>query len=308
MQAVTERSRTTSIHPETRLGMVELTVADLDRQVDFYQRVVGLRLHRRGDGWASLGAGGEDLLRLVERAGARRVRGTTGLYHVAIRLPARRDLARVIARLLGLGHPNYPTDHVMTETTYLDDPEGNGIEIYVDTPEDGRWSFDDGTFAAWDAEGNPRSGRDPLDLDLLLRELRPGDVLAEPLPGATRIGHVHLHVADLAASVRFYHEVLGFDLMGIADRWGMAFVSAGGYHHHIGLNTWVGEGAPPPPEGSLGLRHFTIVAPDAAEVERLRERLTEAGIGIETTDQGLLLRDPSRNGLLVRSAEVARAP
>ena len=291
--------KTTSIHPRTRLGPVELTVASLDRQIPFYQDYLGLRLRQRQPGQAELGVGGETLLRLIELPAARRVRGTTGLYHFAVLVPSRRDLARVIARLLSRQYPNYPTDHLMTETTYLDDLEGNGIEVYTDTPEDGTFSFAGGRFEARDAQGNLRSGRDPLDLDELFRHLSPSDDLNERLPSATVIGHVHLHVADLAEAVRFYHDGLGFDTMGLAPAFQAAFLSAGGYHHHVGVNTWLGEGAPPPPAGGLGLRHFTVIVPDQAEVDRLRERLRLQDAETAAQDGGFLSHDPSGNGVLV---------
>ena len=291
--------KTTSIHPRTRLGPVELTVASLDRQIPFYQDYLGLRLRQRQPGQAELGVGGETLLRLIELPAARRVRGTTGLYHFAVLVPSRPELARLIARLIRHGHPNYPTDHLMTETTYLDDLEGNGIEVYTDTPEDGTFSFAGGRFEARDAQGNLRSGRDPLDLDELFRHLSPSDDLNERLPSATVIGHVHLHVADLAEAVGFYHDGLGFDTMGLAPAFQAAFLSAGGYHHHVGVNTWLGEGAPPPPAGGLGLRHFTVIVPDQAEVDRLRERLRLQDAETAAQDGGFLSHDPSGNGVLV---------
>ncbi len=291
-----------SIHPATRLGHVSLTVADLNRQLSFYQEVLGLKLHWRQESRAGLGAGGEDLLRLTEVSGARRVPRTTGLYHFAVLFPSTRELARVLARLIARRYPNAPTDHLMTETTYLDDPEGNGIELYADTPERGRWFMDGGTFFARDRQGNPHSGREPLDVEALLRELRPGDALDSPVPEQTKIGHIHLHVADLDAAVRFYHGVLGFDLQGNARAIGMAFVSAGGYHHHIGLNTWVGEGAPPPPPDALGLRFFTVVLPSREALDGVTVRVHEGGIAHEHTPDGVLVRDPSHNGVVLTVA------
>jgi len=291
--------KTASIHPRTRLGPVELTAANLDRLVPFYQDLLGLRQQLREAGRAELGAGGETLLRLIERPQARRVRGTTGLYHLAVLVPSRRELARVIARLIERGYPTYPTDHLMTETTYLDDLEGNGIEVYTDTPEDGTFSFAGGRFEARDAQGNLRSGRDPLDLDELFRHLSPSQDLNAPLPLETKIGHVHLHVADLAEAVHFYHNGLGFDTMGLAPAFQAAFLSAGGYHHHVGVNTWLGEGAPPPPAGSLGLSHFTVVVPDQAEVDRLRESLRSRGAAPAAHDGGFVTHDPSGNGVVV---------
>jgi len=290
---------TTSIDPRTRLGPVELTVAGLDRLIAFYQDYLGLRLQRRDSGTAELGTGAEPLLRLVERPEARRLRGTTGLYHFAVLVPSRRELARLIARLFRLGYPNSPTDHLMTETTYLDDPEGNGIEVYTDTPEDGTFGFAGGRFEAVDAQGRARSGRDPLDLEELFRHLRPDDDLGAPMPLPTKIGHVHLHVAGLDEAVRFYHEGLGFDVMGRAPAFQAAFLSAGGYHHHLGVNTWQGEGAPTPPADALGLRHFTVVVPDAAEVERVRLRLQAQEVEVSGREGALLARDPSGNGVWV---------
>ena len=297
METVTETgmSAMSSIDPRTRLGPVELTVDGLDRLIPFYQEALGLRLHRRGDGQAELGVGGEALLRLVEQPGAARVRGTTGLYHFAVLVPTRRELARVIGRLFSRRYPNYPTDHLQTETTYLDDPEGNGIEVYADTPEDGTFVFREGRFEARDAQGRPSSGREPLDLDELFRHLAPSDDLEAPLPSETKIGHIHLHVRDLAEAVAFYHDGLGFDVMGMAPAFRAAFLSAGGYHHHIGVNTWQGEGAPPPPAGAAGLRAFTVVVPDAGELERIRRRLRARSIDVSDAAGGFRTQDPSGN-------------
>src|SRR3990172_1794484 len=163
------------IHPATRPGHVSLSVADLDRQVEFYREVVGLKLHWRNGATAGLGVGNDDLLRLTEIRSARRYRGTTGLYHFAILLPNRRGLARAIGRLFSLRYPNYPTDHIMTKTTYLDDPAGNNIELYADTPEDGTFAVVNGVPVAQHANGVPSDGREPLDVEALFRELTPED-------------------------------------------------------------------------------------------------------------------------------------
>ena len=288
-----------SIHPATRIGHVHLTVADLDRQVEFYQEVIGLKLHSREGATAGLGVGKEDLLRLTEVRGARRYRGTTGLYHFAILLPNRRELARAIGRLFSLRYPNSPTDHVMTKTTYLDDPEGNNIELYADTPEDGTFGVVNGVPVARHANGAPSDGREPLDVEVLFRELTTQDRLDEPMPQDTKMGHVHLYVADLDKSMRFYHDLLGFDNMGLARSFRMGMVSAGGYHHHIGFNTWVGEGAPPPPPDALGMRYFTVVLPSETELDHVAERVQQAGIATEQTEAGILVRDPSQNGLML---------
>jgi catechol 2,3-dioxygenase len=288
---------TREIHPATRLGALHLTVASLDRQTAFYQQALGLHLHWQAEGKAGLGAGGEDLLVLTEMPEARRAPRTTGLYHFAILLPNRRELARAIVRLAQLKVPQSPTDHVMTETTYLADPEGNGIELYADTPEDGFFGEENGQMVCRDKNGVLRSGRDPLDIDELLTHLQPDDRFDTPVDPATKMGHIHLHVAQTEPAMHFYRDVLGFGKQ-IEDAM-MGFVSAGGYHHHIGFNTWVGRGAPPPPPGSLGLRYYTVVLPEQAELERLEAQLEAAGAAIERRPDGLLVADPSQNHLLL---------
>ncbi len=290
-----------SIHPATRLGHVSLTVANLDRQVEFYRELIGLKLHWREGAVAGLGVGNEDLLRLTEVRGARRVRGTTGLYHFAILLPDLRELARALGRLFALRCPNSPTDHIMTKTTYLDDPEGNNIELYTESPEDGTMAVVNGVPEARRADGTLSDGREPLDVEALFRELTPDDRLAlrEPMPPDTKMGHFHLYVADLDKSMHFYHDVLGFDHMGMARSFRMGMVSAGGYHHHIGFNTWVGEGAPPPPPEALGMRYFSFVLPSKTELEHVVDRIQQAGLATERSEAGIFVRDPSQNALLL---------
>ena len=295
-----------SIHPATSIGYVSLKVASLENQIAFYQQVLGLQLHWREENKAGLGAGGADLLQLIEEPSARKYQRVTGLYHFAVLFPDRRELARAVARLFALKYPNYPTDHIMTKSTYLDDPEGNGIELYTESPEDGVWKMRNGTFEARRADGMPSNGREPLDLDALFSHLKEDDRLDLPIPPETRMGHVHLHVRNLDEAVSFYHGVLGFDVMGVAKRFGMAFVSAGGYHHHIGLNTWQGEGAPPPPADAVGLRYFSVELPNQQALDEVIGRVEKAGIPCNQTDAGFLVHDPSQNGVILtlRSASV----
>ena len=290
-----------SIHPKTHIGHVSLTVHDLDRQIEFYEKVVGLQVLERADKSASLGAGKQELLRLTQLDEAGHRRGTTGLYHFAILLPDRRELARAIGRLFALHYRNYPTDHIMTKTTYLDDLEGNGIELYAESPEDGTWSLANGEYITRRADGSLSDGREPLDVEALLTHLQEGDRLDAPMPPATKVGHVHLHVRNIAEAVDFYHGLIGFDVMGVAKAFRMGFVSAGGYHHHVGLNTWQGEGAPPPAPNSLGLRHFSVVLPDQTALEQVLQRVRESGLPTEQTGAGLLLHDPSQNGVVLSS-------
>jgi len=295
-----------SIHPATRMGHVSLTVANLENQIAFYTNVLGFKLHWREGNKAGLGAplgdlttGSADLLRLTEEPNLKKYRGVTGLYHFAILFPNRRELARAIARLYSLHYENYPTDHIMTKTTYLDDPEGNGIELYAESPEDGTWSMANGEYITRRADGSLSSGREPLDVDALFKHLNKEDRIDEPVPAETRVGHVHLHVRNVDEALDFYHGIIGFDVMGVAKSFRMGFVSAGGYHHHIGLNTWQGEDAPPPPADAVELRYFAVELPDQEALDQVIERIDTAGIPSNQTDDGLLLHDPSQNGVML---------
>ncbi len=284
---------TFSIHPNTTLGPVALTVADLARALRFYEDLLGLRALRRTDATVALGTTEAiPLLLLTENRAARpKPSRTTGLYHFAILLPRRTDLAQALRRLAQGRYPlQGAADHGVSEALYLADPDGNGIEIYIDRPR-----------AAWPRrDGQLQMVTDPLDVDGLLAELRDAEN-ENDLPAGTRIGHVHLHVGDLYQAEHFYCRVLGFDLV---QRYGPSalFVSAGGYHHHIGLNTWTGVGAPPPPPDAVGLRRFTIQLPDPAALSAVVERLQAADIPFEGDAEGVQLGDPAGNGLLLVAA------
>jgi catechol 2,3-dioxygenase len=280
-----------SIHPQTTLGYVHLTAADLDRSLTFYQQSLGFKLHRREGDTACLGAGGADLLALTERPGARRYAGRTGLYHFALLTPSRLELAHSLKRIaetrtLVQGF----ADHYVSEAIYLADPDGNGIEIYRDRPR-----------AEWrDEHGNFVMGTEPLDVDGVLSELNGHDEAWNGLDPATVLGHMHLHVRDIPEAQKFYCEVLGFDLM--ASLGSAAFVSAGGYHHHLGMNIWGTAGASPPPPESVGLRYFTAHLPDQTEVDKVLSRAREANAPIEEHPKGWLIRDPSQNALVLKAA------
>jgi catechol 2,3-dioxygenase len=290
-----------SIHPATTLGHVSLTVANLENQLLFYQQVLGFKLHWREGNKAGLGAGGVDLLLLNEVPNLKKYRGVTGLYHFAVLFPNRRELAIALARLYALKYRNHPTDHIMTKTTYLDDPEGNGIELYAESPEDGTWTMKDGKYETRRADGSWSDGREPLDVEALFKHLKEDDKLDVPVPPETKVGHIHLHVRDIPEALDFYHGIIGFDVMGHAKEFQMAFVSAGGYHHHIGLNTWQGAGAPPPPADAVGLRHFTVDFPDQQSLDEVIARVDAAGIPSNRTEDGILLHDPSQNGIVLRT-------
>ncbi|MBE0410602.1 MAG: VOC family protein [Anaerolineales bacterium] len=291
------------IHPQTRPGYVHLKVANLETQLPFYQRVLGLRLHWKDGNKAGLGAGEEDIVRLTQIPNGKRYRGVTGIYHFAILFPNRRQLARAISRLFTLNWPNYPTDHIMTKTTYLDDPEGNNIELYCESPEDGIFEVRAGEFYARHVDGRWSDGREPLDLKALFSDLSENDRMDEPVPPEVRMGHFHLYVSDLNETRRFYHDLLGFDDMGIAARFRMGMVSAGGYHHHIGFNTWQGEGAPPPPPDALGLMNISMVLPDRSAWDQLLVRIEEIKLPYQKVEEGIVLKDPSQNIVLFKVAD-----
>jgi len=287
------------IHPQTRPGHVHLKVAHLDRQLEFYQHTLGLQVNWHVGLQAGLGIAGRDLVRLTEIPNGKRYARVTGLYHFAILFPNRRELARAVARLFSLRWPNSPTDHVMTKTTYLDDPEGNTVELYCESPEDGIFIIDpQGDFYARHIDGRPSNGREPLDLEELFSHLNAEDRLDLPIPAETRLGHFHLFVSDLEQTRHFYHELLGFDEMGMSPAARMGMVSAGGYHHHIGYNTWQGEGAPPPPADALGLQEITFSIPDKSAWQDFLARLEEVQLPYRQTDTGIQLTDPSHNEVL----------
>ena len=288
-----------SIHPATQIGSLTLTVSNLELQTAFYQQALGFQLHWAKGNRVALGNGKKDLLHLIEQPGYKRYRQVTGLYHFAVLFPDQRELARVMARLFVLKYPNYPTDHILTKTTYLDDPEGNGIELYCESPEDGEWFMNETTFGARRTDGTLSDGREPLDVDLLFSNLEENPDINLPAPPETRIGHIHLHVRDVDEALDFYHSVIGFDVMGKAKAMQAAFVSAGGYHHHVGLNTWQGEGAPPSPPDALGLRHFAIELPEQSALDEVIARVDAADIPANKTEDGLLLYDPSQNGVVL---------
>ena len=278
------------IDPGTRIGAVHLTISDLRRSVLFYEAHLGFVVHRRDDRTAWLGPGGPDLLILSQCETAPRVRGTTGVYHFAILVPSRADLSRSLGRLVETDTVMQgAADHGVSEALYLADEDGNGIEIYRDRPR-----------AEWPVvAGRLRMGADPLDLDALLAEAGGADRGAG-LARGTVIGHVHLHVSRLADAEAFYVGLLGFELM---QQYGPSalFVSAGGYHHHIGLNTWAGVGAPPPPPGAIGLRHFVVTLPHEAAFAAVAERLRAAGVPSEPLEGGLLIHDPAKNAILLET-------
>lgn len=290
----------TSIAAGTQMGVVHLRVTDGSRASRFYQDVLGLTLLNHAGDAIRLGTGEAQLVVLHPGASRGVLKGTSGLYHLAIVLPSRMEFARVVGRLISIGYPHSPTDHLLTKSDYLWDPDGNGIEIYCETPEDGTWEFVDGGFISRTTDGRITSGRDPIDVPGLLSLLDPDNSLDERIPESSRMGHVHLHIHDLHEATRFYHKVIGFDVTGTAEAWGVSFVSAGGYHHHLGLNIWAGQGAPPSPPDAAGLVHFSIEVPAETDLHQLIARLESGGVPINPASEGILVRDPSGNPINIK--------
>ncbi|MBD0330539.1 MAG: VOC family protein [Thermoleophilia bacterium] len=278
-----------------RLGPAHLTVPHVDRSVGWYERALGLRVHRRDADRAELGSGrDEPVLVLHEDPVARPPGRHAGLYHYALLYPSREDLARAALRL---GETRTPiqgaSDHGTHEAIYLADVDGNGIELAADRPRE-RWPRGLGY----------QHGPAPLDLASLLAAAP----VAEPGPtvdDGLRVGHLHLHVGDIDQGLAFYGDVLGFEAQ--ANLASAAFVSAGGYHHHVGFNVWRGRGVGPPPAHTIGLRQWTVVLPSEGDVAAVRARMRAAGLPAEPVAGGFLARDPWENAVAFL-ADPAPAP
>jgi catechol 2,3-dioxygenase len=280
------------IPPDTAIGKVRLRVADIDDLAAFYERVIGLRAVERDGELVRLGPeGGEPLIELVPAPGAPAPPSfSTGLFHLAVLVPDGAELARSLRRVAEAGwRLTGASDHLVSEALYLQDPEGNGIEIYRDRPRE-QWNHDNGEL---------RMATLPLDLQSILDELESSEQDPNGMAPGTKIGHVHLRVADIPAAEGFYNGRLGLDVM-VRSYPGALFLAAGGYHHHLGLNTWQSAGAPPPPEGALGLDRYELVLPDDGAVDAAAERLGESG-DPERLEEGVLATDPSGNRVLLRA-------
>ncbi len=270
--------------PDTlRLGPVHLTVSHLDGSLAFYARALGLQLHDRDGEIATMGTGAEDLLVLVEEPDAAPAGRHAGLYHFALLFPTRRELASAVLRLASTQtRIDGASDHGVSEAIYLRDPDDNGIELYADRPRE-----------AWP----PPRNRDEsvamytiaLDMEDLMREVE-GEEPRAHAANAVVVGHVHLHVGDVNRALAFYRDVLGFEVMVLLPS--AAFVSAGGYHHHLGFNVWLGPDVKPPPPNTAGLRHWTVQLASHAEVAAVRARVDIAGLEAQNHETGFLVRDP----------------
>lgn len=282
----------------TRLGRVRLQVSDLARSVEYYQAVLGLRVVDDGGDSAELAPQEDDrvLLELQERPGTRAVarRALLGLYHFAILLPDRAALGRFVRHLARIGARAGAGDHLVSEAFYLQDPDGLGIEVYADRPR-----------SAWRRVGRElMMATDPVDVESLVAAA--GTTPWTGMPPGTVMGHVHLHVGDLDAARAFYSEGLGFDRM-VTRYPGALFLGAGGYHHHLGTNTWAGPAAAAPTEEDARLREWTIEVPAADDVSALAAGLEAGGYASERVDAGgLLAHDPWGTAVRVTGQRPAR--
>ncbi|HTM76687.1 MAG TPA: VOC family protein [Devosia sp.] len=283
----------------TRLGPVHIAVTDKARALAIWRDVVGLDLQAEAGNLLTLGAGGVPLIVLETGATGPSVQRSIGLYHVAIHVPTRADLAQMAVRALQRRVQISPTDHLVSEAIYLWDLDGNGIEITFETPWRGTLADPASGQYAVTKEGKPHSGREAIDLDGLLAELGEQPVLAASMPAGTRIGHVHVHVNDLHQAMAFYRDVIGFAGFLLITSFGMGDVGLDYTPHTIAFNVWSGPDAKLPPPGTAGLRWFTIVVPDAVTLEGMRTRLAAAHAPISAIESGLETQDPFGNRIRV---------
>ncbi|MEM0440236.1 MAG: VOC family protein [Candidatus Caldarchaeum sp.] len=268
------------IEPSTRMAWVSLIVSDIERSLRFYTELLGLGVVKKGsDGGIMLGPSPETVVAtLYEQQDAQPAVGRRGLYHYALLLPNRRDLARVFVRIARRWNFEGFADHLVSEALYIRDPDGHGIELYADR-----------SSTEWmrNPRGEIEMATFPLDVDSLLMEHKPegtSAALADDwrMPEGTRLGHVHLHVSSLARAAKFYHETLGFDITNRSYP-GALFMSAGGYHHHIAVNIWAGTNAPPPSPNHARLRSFAAKLPSRQSLEKVVERLKRGGFDVHNS-------------------------
>ena len=301
----TQPNSTNVIDPGTTVGLLALTVADLERSVAYYTGPIGLAVLGRSEGEVTLGVTDRPLLLLREQPGAeewpRGGASYTGLYHFALLLPTRLDLGRWLTHWLSQGLPlPGQGDHLVSEAFYLEDPDGHGIEIYRDRPRE-EWTWQGGQV---------RMASDPVDIIGMLSEAKFSGQPWTGMPDGTRLGHMHLQVGNIPQASAFYHDILGFDIVAAMPT--ALFISAGGYHHHLGMNIWHSQGATPAPDESVKLRFFTIDLPTEAARQAVVARLDGAGVRHIAEGTVVALADPWENIILLQvgattSAESAAA-
>jgi catechol 2,3-dioxygenase len=289
-QASPMSSVTSSIHPGTNIGVVTLRVSDIARSRRFYEGIMAFQALDEAPGRVVLG--GQDkqpLLELVEVPGAEpQPHRATGLYHVAILFPTRPDLGRELLHLIEAGWQIGQGDHLVSEALYISDPDGNGLEIYQDRPRSmWRWT-----------NGSVQMATDPVDIRGLVDDGTHKAEAWDVIPAGTRVGHIHLQVGNIAEAKQFYHTILGFDVT--AQLPGALFVSAGGYHHHIGLNTWQSQGGKPTPTNHAGLEKYVIAIPGHEGLQEVKQRLVAHTIPFEEQGDVIRVNDPWSNLILLK--------
>jgi len=270
------------------MGAVTLGVADLDRMIGFYRDSLGLSVLAKSDQSATLGvSNGKELVRLCKIENPLNPgRRAPGLFHLAILYPSRASLGKALIQLAQSGwRLSGAGDHLVSEALYLDDPEGNGIEMYCDRPRD-TWKFDNGKV---------QMDTLAVDIDSIVAEAQADPTAWDGIPEGTTMGHVHLKVSNLVATEKFYGEVLGFDLMANMPQ--ALFMAVGGYHHHLGLNTWMSGGSPAPAKNAIGLKEVVIEVSTQDSLDQLIGHLSEVGLAHDSSADGVRLVDPSGNHL-----------
>lgn len=274
------------LHPDLTLGEIKLKVSHLQRSLDFYTGIVGFKVLRTEGTQAILSYDGVTAAVVLEELPNARItprRSAAGLYHFAILLPDRLSLGIMLRHLAESGIQIGQADHLVSEALYIYDPDNHGIEIYRDRPRN-EWQKD--------SNGHIKMASEPVDWDGLLA-LAEGQVWSG-LPAGTTLGHIHFHVSSLDLSEAFYIDALGFDIVAdVRQQMAALFISAGGYHHHVGLNIWAGEGAPIAPADATGLAYYTVVLPDTASLQETVNRLQRAGIAVTEQERYYLVHDPS---------------
>ncbi|MGG3890749.1 VOC family protein [Metabacillus fastidiosus] len=275
--------------PVTFVGQVNLKVQNLERSLAFYQEIIGFKVLEQTETSASLTADGKTVLLSIQQPNniVPKQERTTGLYHFALLLPRRSDLAKIVQHFIGIGLPFGSSDHLVSEALYLSDPDGNGIEIYIDRhPSEWKWENDEVEMAV-----------DPLNFVNLLAEGKQQSW--KGLPAATVMGHIHLHVSELKKTEEFYIKGLGFE---VVNRYGAQalFISDSKYHHHIGLNTWNGVGAPAPSPNSVGLESFTLMLPNEEKRNKIIAQLNSIGVSVIKENNSFITSDPSGNRIYLQ--------
>ena len=290
-QAAFQHPASTSIHPNTAIGLVTLRVSNLERSRQFYEGILGFQPIEQTPGKVVLGdQEKQPLLELLEVPGASpQPRRATGLYHVAILFLTRADLGRELLRLANAGLQIGQGDHLVSEALYISDPDGNGLEVYRDRPRN-TWHWTNGLV---------EMATDPVDIRGLAEEGERDTEPWEVIPAGTRVGHIHLQVGDIKEAKHFYHTILGFDVTADLSEAGALFVSAGGYHHHIGLNTWHSRGAKPTPANSAGLQTYVITIPTREGLLEVKERPVAHEVPFEEQEDLIRVNDPWSNQILL---------